>query len=203
MLTLTNLRALKGAPLSIIIAMMIARQKVGEGWLISMTGYSQNTIRTAMKFLLETQIVIRIGRYDGYTLSEGVTQLPLETNQISDPGESKTDSPVTVTTTTTFNKKDKRKSEEKEAVVIEGESKIDSRLQIIYDAGIREPTASRLIKLAWVDEEYLKNHIEKANKDKTQIGLLIHRIRSHDPMPKKEFDNQDPNSYRRSWLGVE
>ena len=77
MLNLEKLRALKGSPLSIIIAMFIANQPVGENWLCSVTGYSQNTVRRGCKFLEETQMIRRNGRYESYVLSDGMMQLPL------------------------------------------------------------------------------------------------------------------------------
>jgi hypothetical protein len=62
-----------------------------------------------------------------------------------------------------------------------------------------EPTASRLLEQWWVTMEYLEAHIEKANKERTPVALLIHRIREHDPMPE-ERDGQSPEAYRRSWI---
>ena len=52
-----------------------------------------------------------------------------------------------------------------------------------------------------VTRDYLEAHIDRANREHTPVGLLIHRIRAHDPKPKKKLDSQDPESYRRSWLG--
>jgi len=63
-----------------------------------------------------------------------------------------------------------------------------------------EPTASKLLEHAWVTQDYLEAHIEKANKENTQVALLIHRIRSHDPKPAFADEWQKPGSYRKSWL---
>jgi hypothetical protein len=65
-----------------------------------------------------------------------------------------------------------------------------------------EPTASRLLENDWVTQEYLEAHIEKANRENTPVGLLIHRIRSHDPKPEFADEWQKPGSYRKSWLGL-
>ena len=77
MLSLATLRALKGAPLSILIAMVLAQQPVGEKWLVTITGYSPNTVRTGLSFLEETQMVGRNGRYSGYVLMDKAFQLPI------------------------------------------------------------------------------------------------------------------------------
>jgi len=206
MFNLATIRALKGAPLSILVAMLIARQPVGENWLVTITGYSQNTVRNGCKFLTEIQLIQRNGRYHGYVLTKDAKQLTLGQLEECEPKELGEGQNLTLpesTTTVTLNKKEDNDSEEKAVEEEERASKNDSRLVLLYSAGIMEPMASRLLEKSWVTREYLEAHIDKANKERTPVGLLIHRIRSHDPIPKKHFDNQDPDSYRRSWLGVE
>lgn len=200
MINLITLRALKGAPLSILIAMFLAKQPVGESWLISVTGYSQNTIRKGCSFLLETQLILRNGRYQGYVLSKGAMQLPLGMAEI---GESHFLTLPTPTTTSTLNKYEDDFSEENAAEEELRESFFDSRLEndsllvLLYSAGIMEPTASRLLEKEWVTKAYLEAHIEKANRENTATALLIHRIRSHDPMPKSQV--RDYEFYTKSW----
>ena len=198
MFNLATIRALKGAPLSILIAMLIARQPVGEDWLVTITGYSQNTVRNGCKFLTEIQMIQRNGRYHGYVLTNGAEQLTLGQKEL---GEGQNLTLPESTTTNTLNKKEKEFSEERAAEEEARGSKNDSRLVLLYRAGIMEPTASRLLEKAWVTRDYLEAHIDRANRENTPVGLLIHRIRAHDPKPKKKLDSQDPESYRISWLG--
>jgi hypothetical protein len=113
MLNLITLRALKGAPLSILIAIFLAKQPVGESWLISVTGYSQNTVRKGCKFLLETQMIRRNSRYEGYALSQGAMQLPLG---MAEFGESQKMTLPISTTTSTLNKYEDEFSEGKAVV---------------------------------------------------------------------------------------
>ncbi len=195
MLNLMTLRALKGAPLSIMIALLFANQPAGEGWLVSMTGYSQNTIRAGCKFLMESQLIQRNGRYDSYVLMNGAVQLPLPAG---DDGE-RQKMTLPKVTTTALNKKENENSEEAEAIINTGASKNDARLVLLYSAGVREPTASTLLEYAWVTREYVEAHIKKANREGTAVGLLIHRIRSHDPIPK-EWHRHSVDAYRESWI---
>jgi hypothetical protein len=74
---LAILRALKGAPISIVIALKLANQPVGAAWLIVATGYSHGAISRALRVLCELQIVQPISRCNGWTLSEGGSQLLL------------------------------------------------------------------------------------------------------------------------------
>lgn len=196
MFNMHTLRALKGAPLSIVVAMLMARQPVGESWLMSMTGYSQNTIRNGCKFLVESQMIQRNGRYESYVLSDGTLQLPMVVQ--ASPESQKMTLPEH-TTTASLNKKEMDNSEEKAVEEEHRASKNDSRLVLLYSAGIMEPTASRLLEKKWITNEYIDAHVKKAQDEDTPIPLLIHRMMSHDPMPKKVFDGS-PDAYRRSWM---
>jgi len=55
----------------------------------------------------------------------------------------------------------------------------------LHQAGIYEPTASQLARMPHVTLEYVQAHVRKAQREKTDTGLLIHRIRSQDPLPQK------------------
>lgn len=57
---LKELRILKGAPLSIIFALMMARQTVNIKWLKTVTGYSDKTVTEAIDLLIEFDYIKRI-----------------------------------------------------------------------------------------------------------------------------------------------
>lgn len=183
--------------MSIVVAMLLVKQPVGESWLMSVTGYSQNTIRNGCKFLLECEMIRRNGRYDGYVLANESMEIPIKIPSINEGQKmTLTDS----TTTNTLNKNEPKISEGIEEEEAYRASKNDPRLVLLYSVGVMEPTASRLIEKSWVTMAYLEAHIDKAIREGTPAGLLIHRIRAHDPMPKKKND-QSPEAYRRSWMG--
>lgn len=58
-ITSLNLRLLKGAPISVIVALLIERRPVTERRLSMMTGYSENTVRRALYVLEELRFVTR------------------------------------------------------------------------------------------------------------------------------------------------
>jgi hypothetical protein len=142
-------------------------------------------------------MIRRNGRYDGYVLMHNDTQLSIGINT---NGERQNLTLPTITTTTAFNMYEDEDSEENAAVVEKRASKNDARLALLLSSGIMEPTASRLLEKQWITKEYIEAHIDKANREKTPVGLLIHRMRSHDPIPKDYYDGS-PESYRKSWLG--
>ena len=72
------LRGLKGAPLSIVIALVMAGNKpTEEKRIVAMTGYSGNTVRRGLEFLEEAGLAKRTKRFGGWMLNDGINQLPL------------------------------------------------------------------------------------------------------------------------------
>lgn len=57
--------------------------------------------------------------------------------------------------------------------------------KILSDAGVGEPTLSRLADLS---EEYVQAHVNHWKKENKPVAILIHRLQVNDPPPR------DPNS---------
>jgi hypothetical protein len=64
-------------------------------------------------------------------------------------------------------------------------------LKALHQAGIFEPTARELACLPHVTLQYVQAHAAKARREQIGTGLLIHRIRSRDPLP------EDPDNRNR------
>ena len=74
--SITLVRSLKGAPISILFAMAMAGEAVGAEWLGRTTGYSDHTIAQGLLLLEEYGFIVRINRYR-WGLGENIKQLPL------------------------------------------------------------------------------------------------------------------------------
>ncbi len=82
-----NLRELKGAPLSIILAIMMAGNRtVSVSYLCTETGYSDKTISSGLDLLRGRQIVTETRR-NHYQLTGGNVQLPLYWNERTEPAD--------------------------------------------------------------------------------------------------------------------
>lgn len=77
-LTTTLLRTLKGAPISVYLALILAQQPVSAEWVARTTGYTDKPVLSALKFLEENHLVTRNERY-GWQSAAGVQQLPIMT----------------------------------------------------------------------------------------------------------------------------
>lgn len=72
------LRDLKGSPLSIIIALIISQKALTNQDLQKWTGYKdKKSIKEGLERLAEYGVVKNLGRYKGWTLADGINQLPL------------------------------------------------------------------------------------------------------------------------------
>jgi len=76
-ITPTDIRALKGAPLSVVVLLMAQTQPVSVTYISSMTGYSYKPVEDALLYLQTMGKVSRVGRY-GWQIAEA-TQPPLAT----------------------------------------------------------------------------------------------------------------------------
>lgn len=79
-----NIRALKGAPLSILIVLITQRRSVSHAFLCAETGYSDKSVTQGLNYLVSNQIVTRIG-HSGFQLTDGNYQLPLYWNEQVEP----------------------------------------------------------------------------------------------------------------------
>ncbi len=199
-----TLRQLKGAPLSILIALTIVNPRlVSSSWLAGCTGYSHDAISNATWYLKEFGFIDCDSHRTNWRLVGDVQQLPLPMSMLNpDPknpdAEKPQPNPPTTTTlnsannltegsSSSFNNRDAEKPQP------------DSRLSLLRQGGIYEPTATELCELEHASYSYLDAHIKQAKRDGIDTSLLIHRIRKNDPKPIKPIipgSREDGDRYR-------
>lgn len=85
LLTASMVSALRGAPITILVLMMIEHKPLAMEYVRRHTRYSQNTISDSMALLADYGLVIQTARYT-YQIADGVQQLPLMAMEL-DSGE--------------------------------------------------------------------------------------------------------------------
>ena len=192
------IKLLKGAALSILVILLYEKKPVGAQYLQRWSGYGDKPINQALEFLSDptVNLVTRVNRYL-WQLTALAWQLPLM--QTPDSG-SWNFSDSRATTATTLNSRECGLSAEavESSRNFSDSHELSSRifsesLELLYAASIGEPTASMLAKLNWITPDYIRAHLENARRKDIPSGLLIHKMRSHDPAP----ENDDPDDYRR------
>ena len=90
-------RELKGAPLSIFIALGMVRQRVNLEWLVEVTGYTDKPLRTGLRYLREVGLVDE-NRSGWQLVKENAKQLPLTLQLEADPPVEDTQEPSKIQT---------------------------------------------------------------------------------------------------------
>ena len=185
------LRELKGAPLSVLLALALVKQPVQIVWIESVTGYTDDTIVKALRTLTEFNYAVRIGR-ESWQIATTI-QLPFIPEALPEPDKKLNPkiSDLKPSTTTDINI---NHSNNLRAVVVPEKIGVYDRLKSI---GVGEPNRSRLANMEHITLDYLNAHYEHWKLENKPLGLLIHRLRSCDPAPKRI--NQD--DYRRYTKG--
>jgi len=83
------LRALKGAPLSCLVALLTSEGAVTRAWLCRATGYCKRTVSEALETLADWGLATAAPEGDGWLLTEAVSQLGLlpETQKTAKEGD--------------------------------------------------------------------------------------------------------------------
>lgn len=69
--------------------------------------------------------------------------------------------------------------------VAEADGKNSEVLAALKAAGIGNPSRNRLAADPFLTSEYIRGHAAMARQDGKSVGMLIHRLRSHDSLPAK------------------
>lgn len=185
------IRQLKGAPLSCYIALVIVHQPVMLEWLARVTGYTDKPVTAAMNYLIELGIAGRISLKGGFFLQGDFLQLPLANND-----RNNSDDIATTATATIVEKKKLRL-----AAAEEGRNNSDV-LKKLRAAGVGEPTLSLLASDPLITPDIVDLQIRNQKNSGASVGLLIHRLRSHDEIqhPKHCQCADCRRQYADGWL---
>lgn len=140
------IRELKGAPLSIIFALSLVRQRVTQEWLERSTGYTDKPVSQALAYLQEIGLVNKTGA--GWQLTGSARQLPMPIalEEPSDPEEPASDeeSPETSRNISDSQSLDSLNLTEKSLTT----DSLDSEVGIFPTPGPPEPDIGRILTAA-------------------------------------------------------
>jgi hypothetical protein len=185
---LTLLRQLKGAPLSILFALTFVNQPVQAKWISSITGYSPNTISSALVLLLEMTLVSCNRSRSAWQLTGAAKQLPLAM-ALEAPDRKNCDPQPLSTPPPPPPPIEGRIGLQKEEEIPDREncdpqlSQLSELRAILYDYGIGEPMLTTLLKMDHISLDYLVAHVTKARLEELPANHLIQRLRSNDAKP--------------------
>jgi len=185
----TFVRAIKGAPASILWAFLFTRRALTALELQEWTGYKGDNITVAVRLLVNLGWLSARSPRGPWCLCEG-RQFPLMNNESDLIG-------VIPTTTTTM---EEEKQDKSVVVVKMGLTPIKSEsvdyetpgvtfeinLKACRDCRIGEPKASQIANMPWASPDFIKAHVESLYASDS-IGLAIRRIEGNE-LPRLWLD---------------
>ena len=181
---MTFVRSIKGAPASVLWALLFTRRAMTAHELERWTGYANENITQATRLLVDLGWATARGVRGPWCLAPG-RQFPLMESPSPILSDSTPSSSVI---------------ESNSNLLIEEEGrdpKFMKTLHALYDAGIREPTAGRLAVLQHVTPEYIAAHVEHAHDQGRELGTAIYRMEHGWPAPHKKVHLSVEASLRR------
>lgn len=176
------LRQLKGAPLAVLMAMLIVRARCSADWLVTVTGYTDKPVTQALKLLTAYGWIAKIG--GGWQITEGM-QLPLMFPESEKFRSSSSSSTYLTNVSTIEQEQQDRKNSDSFA----------ANYKTMKMNGIREPALSRLAALEHVNPEFILAHVRQVLNERGHLGTAIHRIENNWDMPVVE--DERPANFRR------
>ncbi len=188
---LTFIRSIKGAPASVLWALLFTRRAMTNQELQRWTGYASDAITAATHVLVDLGWLTAQSNYGPWSLAPG-RQLPLMASpaEVVAPSSGLIGTPPSSSSIT--------ESDPIELIEEEGKDpKFVETLHALYDAGIREPTAGRLAGLPHMTPEYVAAHVEHARDQGRELGTAIYRMQHGWPVPRRKVHLSVEASLRR------
>jgi len=205
---MTFVRAIKGAPASILWALMITRSMMTALELQQWTGYQGDAITVAVRLLVSLGWVVARTPRGPWALAEG-RQLPLMSgieqlvdqenfsqgkvdsftrtdsvlNGVSDHvvvnADTRNVSPTITTTTTTTRGANPFKTDSWSDVQ-------RAAYQALKDAGVKGKKSRALVELPWVTAEYVRAHAALVQSEQwdNPAGMMVYRMEGEEPAPE-------------------
>lgn len=189
------IRATRGAPLTVLVAMMNIGDPTGANELERLTGITRKTVSKALLILQDLGLVSktpqRINSYqcapDVFSrLFDGGVKIPTTgtdvVNVVVVDGAIQSNKRKSIFPDSQSGVKITPPTEQPELLILsDAERKVHSYL---YNHGIIDPTAKQIAKSAWCSLEYVKAIIQDGRLRHQQDGLIIHRILNKAPKPE-------------------
>lgn len=174
---MTFVRAMKGAPASVLWALVFTRRMMTADELERWTGYADENITKAVRLLVDLGWVIARSARGPWGLADG-RQLPL--SHESDKIGLAADSSSSSTYPGLLSSYREEEQEERD------ESDLIGLSEALDSAGIREPKRGVLLKLAHVTPELIAAHVAQGRAEGVNMGTVIYRIQ-HNWEPQERY----------------
>ena len=210
----TMFRLVKGAPLTVLFALLHLGGEAGLMELCKLTTLSDKTVDKALQTLKDAGLVTRTHYHAGWVLTRGGFQLPMELGKhfISPRGDfgdfpkllaaeqanlgDSTTSEIFRSTTTDFLNQDNPQQDHASLAEVVAPQNSEVR-EALRKAGIGEPTRSQLARDQRLTPEYIAGHDAMRREQGHPAGMLVTRLRQHEELPARYRKPPCPECGRR------
>jgi hypothetical protein len=210
-LTVQMVRALRGAPITVLVLMMIERGPLAQGFIRRHTGYTDHIVHDALDLLQDYGLVNETGRYT-WQLAGQNRQLPLmvqleselatedmSVEGLPDPVDNIEDDDPDFDSSQKMRARSQkmradsssssrslnRFNQENPPPLVKADSSQKMRtIEMLDNFGVREPARSRLAEMASVTAEVVEYHCRSA----PNMSLAIYRIEHGWPVKAVEVE---------------
>ena len=201
----TFLRVLKGAPLSVLLALWVHGAMDKKGLSIK-TGWKEDTIGDALAFLGDLKLVER-PHYRKWTVSDGFEQLPFPA--LAETRKNRVSEQLTIEVGAVDNFAETRKNRvsASSSSYIQEEERTNGRKaerplrQPVYDflrnQGVGNAMAERLARRDYVTLDYVAGHVAYVKRHGEPLRFALQRMKDGDGVPMEKTAVQAiPAEYR-------
>lgn len=203
----TFVRAIKGAPASVLWALIITQRMMTALELQQWTGYKGDNITVSVRLLIELGWVVARTPRGPWGLAEG-RQLPLMPGIEQLQGFEKRDSDLIGVAgassssssnrlfLSSYRQEQEEEGDDSDLIGVKPEC-----VAACLAAGIGEPTRSKLSAMAHVTPEFIAAHVQQAKDQEQGIGTAIYRIKNNWAVDPKYLPKENKPVNVRSLRG--
>jgi hypothetical protein len=181
---LSFLRMLKGAPASILLALVFSGRVMTNHELQVWTGYADDNVTKGLDFLVGVGWVAERTRRGPWKIADGL-QLPMMKDAAGDSDFFGIPSSSSSYSLNTESEIKEIQEEEQETNPINSES-----FRILRAGGVDEETADRLARLPQSTPDFVTRHLAWAEEQGRPVGTAIFRIKKGWSPPKKKKEEE-------------
>jgi len=180
-------RVVKGAPLTVLIAMLELGGEAGVDRICQLTTYTDKTVSRALDALSDAGLVTKTNRFNGWTLTMHGKQIPftLVGNRGGENlrlGVGEISSVVNAVKPLSLESFESLDTPEPTTTPREISP---TRLAALREVGISGKVRDELAADDFLTPEYIRGHNSMRQEDGLGTGMLVVRLRGHDPLPKR------------------
>ncbi len=210
----TVIQSLRGSQAVVALAFLMLRQALTVEDLVEVTGIDPDTVRKSLKAMKGKGLFVfqtgPHGRQLWVPVEQSLFAFGLQSPKTSDSDLSQnpktSDSGALILSSSSVANVPLPIEKEQEEEALESEN-FGLCMKACFEAGIKEPKASKISRLAHVTPEFIRGHVKQGKDNGVELGTVIYRIEHGWSFPAKYEERAvqgfDPSKAAAEFMGHE